>query len=330
MSELRYNMISGDWVIIASERAKRPKDFKKTKQEEATRPQYQKECPFCAGNEATSGEETFRIGDKTLWKVRAVYNKFPALSPAENLSRHVGIINNFATGFGFHEVIVEHPRHDRIIPLMQDEEVADIMKAYKARYVQLKAQQNIEAVIVFKNQGSQAGASLVHAHSQVVATPIVPPGLRHRLEKAARYFDVTGRCVFCATLEEELLQKKRIVLETDSFVSFVPYAAAGPFLVWVFPKRHMPSFDMIDNAETEDMARHLKTVLGKFYRILDNPDFNYTIRSVPVRESGAEYFHWYLSIIPRIANPAGFELGSGIFINSSIPEECAEFLRQAA
>lgn len=329
MSELRYNMISGDWVIIASERARRPQDFRKEKHGEEAVLQYQKECPFCAGNEEVSGEETFRIGDKGSWQVRCVYNKFPALSPNQALSRRFGICN-FATGFGFHEVVIEHPRHDQVIPLMPDADVENIVKTYRARYAQLKAQKDIEAVIIFKNHGVRAGASLKHPHAQIVAAPIVPPQIRHRMENAARYFDLTGKCVFCATLEEELLQKKRIVMETDDFVSFVPFAAAAPFLTWIFPKRHMSSFDEITDAELKNLARHLKTILGKLYRGLDNPDFNYTIRSAPVRESGTEYFHWYLSIVPRIMNPAGFELGSGIFINTSLPEECAEFLRQAA
>ncbi len=329
MSELRNNIISGDWVIISSERAKRPKDFRKAKQEKTALPQYQKECPFCVGNEAASGEETFRIGGEKSWLVRSLYNKFPALSPKESLSRHIGDIYNSITGFGFHEVVVEHPRHDLVTALMPDGDVENIIKTYKNRYQALESEKEMDAIIIFKNQGAQAGASLVHAHSQIIATPIVPPELRHRMERAARYFDVAGKCIFCVMLEEELAQKKRIVMETDSFVSFIPFAPAVPFLTWIFPRRHMAAFNEINDREIKDLARHLKSVLSKLYHALDNPDFNYTMRSVPVREKGIEYFHWYMSIVPRITNPAGFELGSGIFINASIPEECAEFLRQA-
>lgn len=326
MSELRYNTISGDWVIIASERAKRPKDFKKTEEGKKPIDRYQKECPFCVGNEAASGEETFRMGDGKSWQIRCLYNKFPALSPKEPLSRQSGIIYNHITGFGFHEVVIEHPRHDMMIPLMSDENVENIIKTYKNRYVSMEAQEGIEAIVIFKNQGPRAGASLIHPHSQIVATPIVSPDLRRRMERAARHYDVTGKCVFCAVLEEETSQKKRMVLETDSFVSFVPFAAAAPFLVWIVPRRHMPAFNEINDGELKDLARHLKAVLSKLYNGLDNPDYNYTIRSAPICEKGTEYFHWYLSIVPRITNPAGFELGSGIFINASIPEECAEFL----
>ena len=330
MSELRANIVSGDWVIISSERAKRPADFKKVKGPKEIIPQRLKECPFCVGNEASSGEETFRIGDAKSWQVRSIYNKFPALSPKTSLSRHTGGIYNLITGFGFHEVMVEHPRHDLTISLMSDTDVENIIKAYRQRYLSLEGQKGIDAVVIFKNQGAQAGASLIHPHSQVIATPIVPPQLRHRMEHAAQYFDAEGKCILCTMLNEELSGKKRIVLETENFVSFIPFASAAPFIIWIVPRRHMSSFGAIDDTELKDLARNLKTVLGKLYRSLDNPDFNYTIRSVPVREKGVEYFHWYISIVPRIANPAGFELGSGIFINASIPEECAEFLRQSA
>ena len=330
MSELRYNAISGDWVIIASERAKRPKDFKKSVKAGNAVPKFDKDCPFCVGNEAMSGEETFRLGDKKSWHVRCIYNKFPALSPKEAPLRHDGGLYNSAAGYGFHEVLVEHPRHDLAIPLMPDEDVENIIKTYKARYTTLEAQKGVEAITIFKNQGAQAGASLTHPHSQVIATPIVPPDIRHKMERAASYFDSTGKCIFCATLAEELSQKNRIVLETGNFVSFVPFASAMPFIVWIFPRRHTPSFGEISDMEIKDLSRHLKTVLGKLRTGLDNPNFNYTIRSVPVREKGTEYFHYFLNIVPRIANPAGFELGTGIFINASTPEECAEFLRQVA
>jgi UDPglucose--hexose-1-phosphate uridylyltransferase len=147
------------------------------------------------------------------------------------------------------------------------------------------------------------------------------------MEQAARYFDSTGRCVFCHMMEREAKEKERIVLETEKFVSFVPYASFAPFTTWIVPRRHMTSFDEIDAEETRDLVRSLKTILGKLYRGLENPDFNYTIRSVPVKEKGVEYFHWYVTVIPRLSQPAGFEIGSGIFINVSIPEDNAKFLR---
>ncbi|MDD5044589.1 MAG: galactose-1-phosphate uridylyltransferase [Candidatus Omnitrophica bacterium] len=328
MSELRYNLITRDWVIIATERAKRPKDFLKAGKEKKILPEYRPDCPFCPGNEAKTPGETLRLGSESAWKVRSVYNLFGALSPDTQPGRKISGIYLSMQGSGNHEVIIEHPRHDMMIPLMKDEEVGDIIRAYKNRYLSLASDKGIEAIIIFKNHGSSAGTSLEHPHSQLVATPIVPPQIRSRVSAAMNYFDSTGRCIFCKTLEEELKEKARIVLETDKFVSFMPYASYAPFMTWIFPRRHVASFGEINDAEIKDLAINLKNTLQKLYYGLDNPDFNYAIRSMPVKESGTEYLHWYLSIIPRLTQPAGFELGSGIFINTSLPEESAEFLRQ--
>jgi len=328
VSELRYNMINREWVVIASARAKRPKDFISNKQTAKESVPYRKDCPFCVGNEALSPDETFRIGVGKEWKTRCIPNKFPALSESQKLERHPSIFGNMISGFGMHEVVIEHPRHDAVIALMSDTEVEDIIRTYKARYDAMKHMEGIEAVTIFKNHGPGAGTSQEHPHSQIIATPIVPPQIRNRLDNAIRYFDLVGECIFCQSLQNELKEKKRVVMESEKFVAFLPFAGASPFVTWVFPRRHMASFSLIDDAEIKDMARSLKSILSRLYYGLGNPDFNYTIRSIPVHENDVEYFHWYLSIVPRISQPAGFELGSGIFINTSLPEESAEFLRQ--
>jgi len=327
MSELRYNLISQEWVIIATERAKRPRDFTKAKRGKIVLPEFKAECPFCPGNEDKTPEETFRLGDRSRWKVRVTYNKFPALSPLSNHDRISEGTLRSMDGFGIHEVIIEHPRHNMVIPLMAKEEVADIIKVYKSRYLAIQQINHIEAIVIFKNHGVQAGTSLEHSHSQLIATPIIPPQLRNRLTRAMNYFDETGKCIFCQMFDEELHAKKRIVLETDKFVSFIPYAALSPFHLWIFPRRHNASFVGIDDSEIQDLACNLKNTLAKLYYGLDNPDLNISIHSPPTHESGVDYFHWYISVIPRISKVAGFELGSGIFINVALPEESAEFLR---
>jgi UDPglucose--hexose-1-phosphate uridylyltransferase len=336
VSELRYNIVSRDWVVISTERAKRPHDFIRPQKTIQPIPEFKNTCPFCPGNEGDLSDETFRLGDgqkvlpagRQAWKVRSIYNRFPAFSPKEKLERSNEGIYHSLSGYGIAEVIIESPRHDLCTAIMSDEEVENILKAYKSRYLSIKQVKGIEAVIIFRNHGSSAGTSLEHPHSQLIATPIVPPQIRNRVESATRFYDTSGKCVFCEVLEEELAAKKRIVLESEKFASFLPYAGAVPFLTWIFPKRHMSSFCDIDDAEVKDLARILRQTLAKFYFGLNNPDFNYTIRSIPVKEDGKDYFHWYLSIVPRITQPAGFELGSGIFINASLPEESAEFLRQ--
>ncbi len=327
MSELRYNIINREWVVMATERAKRPHDFVKPKKDALPIPEFRKGCPFCPGNEGDVSGETFRIGDKANWSTRSIYNKFPALSPKEKLVRHNDGIYHSISGYGVAEVIIESPKHNLNIALMSDEEVENIIKAYRSRYLSLQKKEGIEAVVIFRNHGPGAGTSLEHPHSQLIATPIVPPQIRNRVESAMGFFDLTGKCIFCSTLEQELSAKLRVVSENKSFVSFVPYAGAAPFITWIFPRRHMSSFGDIDDAEMKSFASILKTTISKLYYGLNNPDYNYTIRSIPVKEDGKSYFHWYLTIVPRITLPAGFEVGSGIFINSSLPEESAEFLR---
>lgn len=327
MPELRYNIATRDWAIIATERAKRPRDFIKAKKEEKALPEYKENCPFCPGNEKLTPGETLRFGDEKGWKVRSVPNLFGALSPKEKPQRNIDGTRISMGGFGSHEVIIENPRHNTNIALMSVQEVEDIIRVYKSRYISIQDIPGIECIVIFKNHGLTAGTSLEHPHSQLIATPIVPPQIRNRMQSAANYFDTTGCCIFCKMVQEELKAGLRVILETENFVSFLPYAGVSPFLTWIFPRRHMASFADINEAEIIDLAGSLKTILQKFYYGLDNPDFNYSIRSVPVKENGIEYFHWYLSIMPRLSQPAGFELGSAMFINASLPEESAEFLR---
>jgi UDPglucose--hexose-1-phosphate uridylyltransferase len=327
MSELRYNIVNRDWVVIATERAKRPHDFVKAKTDAKPVPDFRKDCPFCPGAEGDLSDETMRIADKNSWRVRSIYNKFPALSPKEKPKRVNAGIYHSISGYGVAEVIIENPRHNTCVALMSDGEVEDIIKVYKTRYNTLKNMPGIEAITIFRNHGAGAGTSLEHPHSQLIATPIVPPQVRNRVESATHYFDTMGKCVYCDMLEQELAEKKRIVAENPDFVSFMPYASAAPFSTWIFPRRHVPSFGDINDAEIKDLAAMLRLTLAKLYIGLNNPDFNYTIRSIPVKEEGRDYFHWYLTVVPRISQPAGFEVGTGIFINTAVPEESAEFLR---
>jgi UDPglucose--hexose-1-phosphate uridylyltransferase len=327
MPELRFNNISREWVIIATERAKRPEDFVKTKKEKSGIPAYKENCPFCVGNENQTPPEVFRLGDNGKWRVRVVPNKFGALSSEGEKIRKGTFSFPSMSGVGLHEVIVEHPNHNAVTCLMTDEEVVDIIRTYKSRYESIKQDKRIEAIIIFKNHGPAAGCSLEHTHSQLIATPIVPPQIRTRLSQAVTYYDFTGECMCCKALADEMKAGDRIILETKHFVAFIPFAALSPFHTWIFPKRHAPSFGDINEEEIKDLAINLKTVLKKIYVGLDDPDFNYTIRSVPIYESAISYSHWYLNIIPRVTQIAGFEIGSGMFINIALPEKSAEFLR---
>ena len=327
MPELRQNIITTDWVIISTERAKRPDQFVKAAKAVAPLLPYEADCPFCVGNEHMTMKESFRAGDGDGWRVRVIPNKFPALSADGARERKSSGIYRSMTGVGHHEVIVEHPLHSLTIAQYPEGHVADIVRTYHQRYVEIKKDPRVEAIVIFKNHGEGAGTSLQHPHSQLAATPMVPSQIRKRIEEAIRFFDENGECLFCTTLKEELAEGARIVFESEHFVAFVPYAALSPFHLWIFPRRHASGFDEITEPEIEDLAHNLRTVLVKMYCGLNDPDYNYSIRSIPTRDRHTDYFHWYLTIIPRITKTAGFELGSGMYINSSLPEESARFLR---
>jgi UDPglucose--hexose-1-phosphate uridylyltransferase len=327
MPELRQNIITREWVVIATDRAKRPDEFRPADRGKSQVPAYQAGCPFCKGNEDLAARESLRIGDESGWRVRVIANKFPALQNiGERIRKTQGIYRSM-TAVGIHEVVVEHVRHNTTLALLQPEEVEDVLTAYRQRYAEIRKDPRIEAVVIFKNHGEGAGTSLLHPHSQVVGTPIVPTQIRHRIDEAIRYFDEAGECIFCRTLREELVARERTVYESEHFVAFIPYAALGPFHLWIFPRRHVSSFDAILDGELADLALSLRTILAKMYRGLGDPDYNFSIRSIPTREGQTEYFHWYLTIVPRLARTAGFEIGSGMYINPSLPEECAAFLR---
>lgn len=327
MAELRQNVLTREWVIITPERARRPDQFVAERHERPSLPAYVTDCPFCVGNEHYTLDESFRLSEGKNWKVRVIANKFPALSGIGERVRKVDGIYRSMTAIGFHEVIIEHQLHNTTPALMTNDEVADILRAYRHRYRTIKKDNRIEAIVLFKNHGEAAGTSIVHPHSQLVATPIVPNQIRSRMDEAIRYFDDTGECVCCRTLQDELLAKERLIFQSNNFVSFIPYAALSPFHTWIFPFRHTSSFDEISDAEIKDLGRCLRTVLARLYYGLNNPDYNYSIRSIPTRDLHAEYFHWYLTIVPRVSKTAGFEIGSGMYVNTALPEESAEFLR---
>jgi len=327
MSELRLNLITREWVVIATERAKRPEEFRKLKNKKNL-PEYLDSCPFCPGNEQRTPDEIMRIPYGDGWKIRVTPNKFSALSPDVKRERKNEGGRHIITGFGKHEVIIESPVHNMSIANMPVDDIKNIIMTYRERFDAIYQEPGIEHVIIFKNYGEGAGTSLLHPHSQIIGTPVTPLQVRHRIEEGMRYFDNTGGCLMCSCLNDEISDGRRIILNTGHFVTFVPFAAISPFHTWIFPKRHCATFSSITEEEVNDLARHLKTILRKFYAGLEDPDFNYVIRSENPKECKSEYFHWYISIVPRITQTAGFELGSGMFINTSIPEESAEFLRK--
>ncbi len=327
MPELRYNVLTRDWVIIATERAKRPDQFVRKKGEKKTLPSFVANCPFCPGNENMTPAETYVVPDTKGWRVRVTPNKFAAVAAQGERRRSVQGIRRTVTGVGLHEVIVETPDHSKTTALLGDQEVETIVQAYLHRFKFASADPRVEQVTIFKNHGDAAGTSLEHPHSQMIATPVITTQLRDRLFNALNHFDEFGECIFCRALELEVKEGTRVVLETQHFVALIPFAALTPFSMLIMPRRHMACFSEMNDAEAADLARNLRRTLAKLYHGLDDPDFNYVVRTAPLEFTGVKYYHWYVSIIPRLTKMAGFELGSGMFINPSLPEENASFLR---
>ncbi len=326
MSELRLNPVTREWVIIAKERARRPEDFRKPERVRRL-PGRVDTCPFCPGNEDRTPKEHFRLTIDGRWAIRVVDNKYPALVREGTRERRIDGLRRSVTGVGVHEVIIESPLHNMSPALLETERVEELIGVYRDRFVCAHRDPRVEHVIIFKNHGEGAGTSLVHPHSQLIGTPVVPLQFRDRVDAAMHYFDDTGECLICDILRSETTEGVRIIMDTEHFSTFIPYAALSPFHTWIMPRRHSASFSSITDGEMRDLAHHLRTVLAKFYYGLDDPDYNYVIRSSRPRDVENEYCHWYVSIVPRLVKTAGFELGSGMFINTSLPEESAAYLR---
>lgn len=334
MPELRQNPATRLWVVIATERARRPHDFIKTSPK-AAQTAYLDTCPFCEGNEHLTPAELLAYRKNGSingpgWWVRIVPNKFPAFIPEGSLERKNEDADLFQCmdAVGHHEVIIETGRHNEDIVSMNDWHVEEIILAYLERYRMLHIDPRFKFIIVFKNHGLSAGTSLEHPHSQLVATPIVPVDIRIRFDRAAYYYDDTGRCVYCDIIAEEKRIGKRVILETDEFIVIHPFASRAPFETWIMPKEHSASFGLISEENARAFARVLRTVLKKIYVGLQDPDYNYIIHTAPVKDEQEDYFHWHLQIMPRLTTAAGFEMGTGIYINTAIPEETADFMRK--
>jgi len=329
MPELRQNFFTKEWVIIATERAKRPEELA-THRVEQPIPPFVETCPFCPGNENKTPPEVMRVSAGDSWAVRVIPNKFAALSSEVEPLRDLRHLRRRIAGFGFHEVIIDSPDHSRYMGLLSDEHAAHILRVYRERFIALSQDRRISHITIFKNHGTDAGASLQHPHSQLIATPVIPSQVRYRLHEALRHYDDVGECMFCHMVEREVEDETRIVVKGEYFVAMEEFAATTPFATHIFPLRHMASFGEITDSEITDLAHVLRTLLAKIYNGLGNPDLNFTVRTGPTEYSGVRHFHWYVSVIPRLTRVAGFELGSGMFINTVLPEAAAEFLRKVS
>lgn len=327
MPELRLNLITGEWVVIAKEKNKSPEDFIGHRERKHL-PEHLDTCPFCTGNEAKTPDERYRVQDEKGWRIRVVPNKFSVLSKDGDRDKSYKGIKKSVNGVGIHEVIVETPFHNHTTGTMPVEQLQEVIRVYRERFVEIYKDPRVEHVIIFKNNGQASGTGLEHSLSQIAGIPITPRQVRSRIEHAMKFFDDNGECLMCATIRDELSDHARVVMDTEHFIAFVPYAALSPFHLWIFPKRHSGAFSDIRSEEIWDLALTLRTVMSRLYHGLEHPDYNYVIRSGRPTQVANEYMHWYLSIVPRVSTSSGFEIGSGMYINPLAPEASAEFLRK--
>ena len=272
--------------------------------------------------------EVDRMPTSGPWQTRAVLNRFPALSSHGPVLRMMDGVTRKISGVGHHEVLVEHPIHNTTPALMTLSQMEMVFRMFYNRGWDICKDPRIEQIIYFRNHGERAGASLKHPHSQIIGLPVVSNNIRRRIDEMRRFFDDNGRCVICTMLELELEAGARIVTTSKHFIALVLYAAASPFHIWIIPRQHSVSFLYSSPEEIADMAFIIRDILRRLYIGLNDPDYNFIIRTAPVKELSNDYLHWYVTLVPRLSRTAGFELGSGMYINPALPEDSAEFLRQ--
>ncbi|HUA63835.1 MAG TPA: galactose-1-phosphate uridylyltransferase [Verrucomicrobiae bacterium] len=330
MPELRKDPITGRWVIIATDRAKRPGDFIR----QPVPPARPSVCPFDAGNERKTPPEILAYRnsggrDEPGWRVRVVSNKFPVLGIEGDLNRAGEGMYDKMNGIGAHEIIIETPDHAATLSDMTERQIEEVLWAYKDRMNDLKKDRRFLYIILFKNHGEVAGSTLEHPHSQLIALPVIPKRVKEELDGCKLYYQLKERCIYCDIIHQEASAAIRMVMETDRFSVLNPYAPRFPFETWVLPKRHDSHFEDSDAATLQNLAWVLRSTMRKVDKVLERPAYNFIVHSAPCQESPMPSFHWHIEIIPKLTKVAGFEWGTGFYINPTPPEESAKFLRDA-
>ena len=338
MPELRKDPVIGRWVIIATERAKRPDQF--SGQAQAAPPE--KPCPFCEGSESNTPPEIYAIRPKNTppnspgWEVRVVPSIAPFLRIEGELERRGKGIFDMMNGIGAHEIVIETNQHIANMADLSEEQIAKVISCYIYRMNDLEKDKRFKYVMLFKNHDWIAGGGRVrHSRSQLIATPVNPKRVKEELVGARLYYDYHERCVFCDLIRQELEFKERIILDIDGFIAICPFAARFPFEIWILPKKHSCDFTSLSPEMRLDLGRIMKKALAKLKKGLNDPPYNYVLHTAPFRLPKAGYwksidydYHWHIEIMPRLTRVAGFEWGTGFYICPLPPEQAAKFLRE--
>jgi len=330
MSELRRDPIVGRWVIVDTDHPNKPKDF-------IYEPNIIKGglCPFCYGSESLTPPEIEAIREFNTpantpgWQVRVVPNKFPALQIEGDLDRRGLGIYDMSNGVGAHEILIESPYHNKDIPDLLNTEIEKFISMYCRRALDLAKDKRFKYIMIFKNHGASAGASLEHSHTQIIALPMVPKNPMEKIKGALDYFNYRDRCIFCDIIRQEIQEKERVVLENRYFVAFCPYVSRFPFEIWIMPKKHNGSFSHLTFEELPSLALILQDCIRRIKKIFPDISYNYIIHSSPVNgDGGMEYYHWHIEFMPKLTRTAGFEWGSGFYVTPITPELAAKYLRE--
>jgi UDPglucose--hexose-1-phosphate uridylyltransferase len=328
--ELRKDPITGRWVIIATGRRKRPQDFRLEKSSLIGADL----CPFCPGREELTPPEVLAFRQNgaatngTGWDLRVVPNKFPALQVEGTLDREGEGLFDRMNGIGAHEVIIETPDHHKTLATMGEPEIERVLWAYRERMLDLKQDRRLRFILIFKNHGATAGASLEHSHSQLIALPIVPDFVREELNGAKRHHSAKERCIFCDIIRQEVAAGRRVIHENADIVAIAPYAPRFPFETWLMPRGHGARFEEAPRSDYESLARMIRWVLKAMNRALESPAYNLIVHTSPFTEETRDYYHWHVELFPKLTRTAGFESGTGFYINPTSPEEAAQVLRK--
>lgn len=326
MSELRQDPLTGRWVILAPDRARRPDDF----QPGGRPPSSSEKCPFCPGRESWTPPEILSRSSQGEWAVRVVPNRYPALAVEGTLEREgVGPCDRMS-GVGAHEVIIETPRHDARWPDLGGEGIARVLEAWAERIADLKGDARLRHVTIFRNEGAAAGATLAHPHSQLVAMPLRPESDLAQTERCRDHFERKERCLVCDLVTWELADGARVVAHNEQAVAYTPWAPRMPFEVWVCPRVHASRLDESDSGVRRRVAEVLADVTARLDRALERPAWNLVLHGAGLREGGSPFRHWWVQILPAVVRPGGFEWGTGFHINPVPPEESAAFLRRSS
>ena len=328
MAEIRRDPLTGRWIIAKTDNPMGPDVFEKEEHRATTGT-----CPFCPGNERLTPPEIAvrrkKGGDPNSagWSLRVVPNKFPALKIEGNLDRLGEGIYDKMNGIGAHEVIIETPDHQKNLADFEPADMVPLLELYQERCRDLRKDRRFRYLLIFKNFGESAGASLSHPHTQLIALPIVPKRVVEELKRADSYFGQKERCLFCDMVQQELSEGERLVTETAQMVCFAPFASRFPFELWILPKDHLADFTELKGDSLQDLAEVLRAVLRKIQTVLHNPSYNFILHTSPLEASPHEGYHWHIEVMPRLTRIAGFEWGSGFYLNPTPPELAASYLR---